>query len=125
MMARILIVEDVPAVALSIRIVLESGGHAVTTAQDGISGLAALSRRDIDVVVTDIWMPGKSGAQVIEEGRGLAPRTRWLAITGGAPNGLITPREIGIQDFGADRVLFKPFRREELLDAINALTQKT
>jgi CheY-like chemotaxis protein len=123
-MARILVIEDVPAVALSVRIVLEGEGHVVMTAPDGIAGLAALAREDIDVVVTDIWMPGKGGTQVIEEGRRLAPRVRYLAITGGAPSGAISPMQLKVEDFGADRVLFKPFQRAELLEAVGALAQQ-
>ena len=122
-MARVLVVEDVPAVALSIRVVLEGSGHSVATAADGVQGLAALADGAFDVVVTDIWMPGKGGAAVIEEGRRLAPRTRYLAITGGAPNGRITTQQLSREDFGADRVLFKPFQRDELLEAVAALTQ--
>lgn len=123
-MANILVVEDVPAVALSIRIVLAGGGHAVTVAPDGIAGLEALAHGDFDVVVTDIWMPASSGTQVIAEGRRVRPAARYLAITGGAPNGLVTPDQLTTENFGADRVLFKPFQRAELLDAIAQLMQR-
>ncbi|MDQ2102422.1 response regulator [Azospirillum isscasi] len=131
-MARILVIEDVPSVMFSLRMVLEGQGHKVATAGDGAEGLDRLRRDAFDVVVTDIWMPGKDGATVIREGRAAAPGTRFLAITGGSPNsangaspgaspgaGIESLRQ---EDFGADRILFKPFERQELIGAIDALT---
>mgnify|MGYP000843923203 CR=1 FL=1 len=124
-MARILVIEDIPAVVFSLRMVLEGQGHTVATAGDGAEGLDRLNREGFDVVVTDIWMPGKDGIAVIREGRALAPKTRFLAITGGSPNGTggtDLPRH---EDFGADRILFKPFERQELIGAIDALTARS
>ncbi|MCW2248640.1 CheY-like chemotaxis protein [Azospirillum fermentarium] len=121
-MARILVIEDVPSVMFSLRMVLEGQGHKVVTAGDGAEGLDRLNREGFDVVVTDIWMPGKDGATVIREGRAAAPQTRFLAITGGSPNGATGVGHLREEDFGADRILFKPFERQELIGAIDALT---
>ncbi len=120
-MASILVIEDVPAVLLSLRMVLETSGHRVTGAPDPAEGLALLGADGFDVVVTDIWMPGASGIDVIREGRRRRPATRFLAITGGDPNGRTTPEDLRGQDFGADAVLFKPFEKQELLDAVARL----
>ncbi|WP_029010433.1 response regulator [Azospirillum halopraeferens] len=122
-MATILVIEDIPSVMLSLRVVLEGGGHTVLCAGNGDDGLALLRRGGIDLVITDIWMPGKLGSAVIAEGRGLAPDARFLAITGGAPNGSITPDHLvgAGADFGADGVLFKPFQRTELIAAVTEL----
>lgn len=126
-MASILIIEDVPSVMFSLRMVLESQGHTVATAGNGVEGAERLHRDRFDVVVTDIWMPEKDGAAVIREGRAAAPATRFLAITGGSPNGGASDSPAGVEhlrheDFGADGILFKPFERQELIDAIAALT---
>lgn len=123
-MATILIIEDISSVMLSLRIVLEGAGHSVRCAPSGDEGLNLLRRNSVDLVVTDIWMPGMPGSAVIAEGRRIAPATRFLAITGGAPNGTVTVEHLqhGREDFGADRVLFKPFQRGELLSAIEDLT---
>lgn len=122
-MATILIIEDVPSVMLSLRVVLEGKGHRVLDAADGDAGLQQLRRGGIDLVITDIWMPGRLGSSVIAEGRQIARGTRFLAITGGAPNGSVTPEQIRRDgaDFGADRVLLKPFRREELIAAVTEM----
>jgi two-component system chemotaxis response regulator CheY len=118
-MASILVIDDVPAVLLSLRIVLQGCGHQVTGAENGTRGLALLQSTPFDLVITDIWMPGASGTEVIREGRNLSPRTRFLAITGGDPN--VSDPQDGLvrQDFGADRVLLKPFEKGELLSAVS------
>ncbi len=123
-MATILVIEDIPSVMLSLRIVLEGTGHTVRCAAGGEDGLAALRCGGIDLVVTDIWMPDRLGSSVIAEGRRIAPGTRFLAITGGAPNGSVTPDQLAQEgaDFGADRVLFKPFQRHELVAAVTEMT---
>ncbi|MBP2314282.1 response regulator [Azospirillum soli] len=123
-MSTILVIEDVPSVMLSLRIVLEGAGHAVQCATNGEDGLAALRRGGIDLVVTDIWMPGTLGSSVIAEGRRIAPGTGFLAITGGAPNGSVTPDQLARDgaDFGADRILFKPFQRHELIAVVTDMT---
>lgn len=124
-MARVLVIEDIPAVLFSLRMVLEGGGHTVTVAADGTRGLALLREHGFDVVVTDIWMPGKDGATLIAEGRRVAPDTSFLAITGGAPNGSVPPEQLRGESFGADRVLFKPFERDEILAAVGELAAST
>lgn len=122
-MATILIIEDIPPVMLSLRVVLEGRGHTLLCASNGEDGLSLLRRGGIDLVITDIWMPGTLGSTVIAEGRRMAPDTRFLAITGGAPNGSVTPDLLmrDGEDFGADRVLFKPFQRQELIAAVTEL----
>jgi CheY-like chemotaxis protein len=64
-MASILVIEDVATVLRSVRAVLESHGHRVTGAQNGTLGLALLENAAFDLVITDIWMPGSSGMEVI------------------------------------------------------------
>ncbi len=120
-MASILLIDDVPAVLISLRIVLQGSGHKVTTVRDGDSGLDLLRTQKFDMVITDIWMPGSSGTTVISEGRRLAPRTRFMAITGGDPNGPSDAVRLADSDFGADRVLLKPFEKSDLLAAVDGL----
>jgi CheY-like chemotaxis protein len=120
-MAAILLIDDVPAVLISVRIVLQGCGHQVTAVGDGDAGLALLRTQTFDLVITDIWMPGSSGTTVISEGRGLAPRTRFLAITGGDPNGPIDAERCAARNYGADGVLLKPFEKSDLLKAVAGL----
>jgi len=123
-MATILVIEDVPAVLMSLKIVLEGDGHEVTSAQNGEQGLRLLKDSPFDLVITDIWMPTSNGTEVIREGRTHSPRTRFLAITGGDPNGRGLRDALRRQDFGADEVLMKPFEKHELLNAVSSILQR-
>ncbi len=120
-MASILVIEDVPAVLLSLRIVLEGSGHRVTAVADGVAGLGLIAKDAFDLVITDIWMPGLSGAEVIRAGRERAPATRFLAISGGDPNSHAPLDTLAARAFGADRVLAKPFEKAALLGAVASL----
>jgi len=117
-MASILLIDDVSAVLISMRIVLQGAGHQVTAVKGGAEGLTLLRDRQFDLAITDIWMPGSSGTTVIGEGRKLRPGTRFIAITGGDPNGPAKGVPDPDGDFGADRLLLKPFEKSELLAAV-------
>jgi len=123
-MASILVIEDVPAVLLSIKIVLEGHGHKVTSAQTGEQGLTLLRATPFDLVITDIWMPGSNGVDVIREGRARSPRTRFMAITGGDPNSRGSRDGLHQQDFGADHILLKPFEKDELLKTVSRVLER-
>lgn len=122
-MAAILVVEDVSAVLMSLKIVLEGHGHKVTSAKNGEQGLRLLKDTPFDLVITDIWMPVSNGIEVIREGRARSPKTRFLAITGGDPKSRDSRDALRLQDFGADLVLLKPFEKQELLDAVSSVLQ--
>jgi CheY-like chemotaxis protein len=122
-MASILIIEDVPAVLMSLKIVLQGHGYQVTGAESGTRGLELLKIAAFDLVITDIWMPGLSGIDVIREAKLRSPRTRFLAITGGDPNSNGSRDALRQQDFGADQVLLKPFEKEELLNVVSSLVE--
>ncbi len=120
-MASILVIDDIPAVAMSLKIVLESMGHRVASAPNGARGLALLKADQFDLVITDIWMPGMRGTEVIREGRRLSPGARFLAITGGDPNRQFASDTSGLPEFGADAVLLKPFATEDLRRVVTQL----
>jgi CheY-like chemotaxis protein len=120
-MAAILVIEDVPAVMISLRIILGGQGHEVTCTGVAKAGLEFLQKQRFDLVISDIWMPGINGTEIIRQGRQLAPGTPFLAITGGNPNSGDGRAASNEDKFGADAVLFKPFEKAELLDSVAAL----
>ena len=70
-MPKILIAEDDPAMVDIVRGVLADGGHEILEAADGDAALAAIAANpDLDLVILDIMMPGRSGLEVAEELRG-------------------------------------------------------
>ena len=65
-MKRILLVDDVPAVRLSIRAALEAIGHQVLEAADGKEALDLLGSQAVDLIVTDLWMPNLDGVELLK-----------------------------------------------------------
>jgi CheY-like chemotaxis protein len=120
-MAKVLIVDDVVEMRSMIRSMLESAGHDVSEAGNGRAAIEILqSLNPIDVLVTDILMPEADGLEVI---RAAAARTHLgiIAISGG---GNYMPAAVSLamsEAFGARKVLFKPFRKQELLDAVSSV----
>ncbi len=118
-MATILVIDDVPALLFSVKIVLQGAGHKVTSAGTGALGLDLLKGTIFDLVITDIWMPGSGGQDVIRKGRTQSPTTRFMAITGGDPNLSDHLDRLHREDYGADLVLSKPFEKAQLLEAVS------
>lgn len=77
------------------------------------AGLDVLDREHIDVVITDMNMPGTGGAQFIPEARARWPQMPIVAISGAA---IIDGRNTAdiARALGADATLIKPFRAREL-----------
>jgi CheY-like chemotaxis protein len=120
-MAKVLVVDDVVEMRSMIRSMLESAGHNVTEANDGRAAIKILQGPDpIDVLVTDILMPEADGLEVIRAAAG-RPELGIIAISGG---GNYMPAAVSLamsEAFGARKVLFKPFRKQELLEAVSAV----
>ena len=83
-MAKILLVDDDPAVRASLADMLSERGYDVAEATDGNDGLRALGREAFDLVVLDILMPGREGIETIREIRKKWAALPVLAISGAA-----------------------------------------
>lgn len=113
----VLIVDDDQPVRQLMAAVISGGGYASLQAQDGAEALQIAERNRIDLVVTDIDMPGISGLELIRvlRGRGLADRS--LIVTGSG--GYLSPTSPGFEV--PVPCLAKPFRPEQLLANVRAL----
>ena len=82
-MANILAVDDQKSMREMVRIVLESNGHKVTLAEDGVEAMSAARTDAFDMVITDINMPRLDGFGFIEAIRAgdVAKRVPILALT--------------------------------------------
>ena len=117
-MAEILIIDDEPGVLQVLREILEGVGHSVTEARDGEAALRQFEGKPADLVVTDIFMPGMDGIELMVNIRKTLPDARVLAMSGG---GLLS-RDQALSDavlLGADHILEKPFSKDEVLEAVN------
>jgi CheY-like chemotaxis protein len=122
-MARVLLADDVAVMVEAMSAALESEGHVITVAKDGDSALALLTSHEFDVAVLDIWMPKRSGLDVLKAVRRLKPSLPVILISGGGPGATLEQATAIADVYGADRVLYKPFEDEELLSAIAALVK--
>lgn len=112
-MARILLVEDDPAVRATLRAVLKRLEHDVTEAADGAAAIRAIERNSFDLVITDVIMPEVEGLEVVLAVRANRPECPVIAMSGG---GRIAKDEVldWAAKFGARHVLPKPFSADEL-----------
>ncbi|WP_414914440.1 response regulator [Pseudomonas sp. IT-P258] len=102
----VLIVEDDPAVRMLVSTVLSDLGYAYVEACDGDSAVPILdSAQRIDLLISDVGLPGMNGRQLAEIGRQLRPDLRVLFITGYAEHAAVRG---GFLDPGM-QMITKPF----------------
>jgi CheY-like chemotaxis protein len=114
--ARILLVEDNPAVSRVTAAMLKTGGHVVEVVSNATDAVRAWRAEPRDVLVTDVSMPDMSGVKLVEILRAEFPDLRVLFVTGYSSEqlgGELAPARVG--------VLTKPFRHAELLTRVQAL----
>ncbi len=123
-MARILIIDDDVTVRQAIRRILEKVGYEVVEASDGEEGMRLFYENPADLVITDIFMPGKEGLETIMELQGKFPNVKIIAISGGGKTDLSKSLKTDFlmmaEQLGA-RSLEKPFELEELLKMVQEL----
>lgn len=116
-MATILLIDDDEAFRSMLRRVLQRVGHNVIEATEGGAALRALSGATVDLVITDIIMPGKEGVETIIALRRNHPGVKVFAMSGGGHLGAESHLQMA-QNFGAVRVFTKPIDNEELCVAV-------
>ena len=114
----VLVVDDEPTVRMLVTEVLGDLGYTAIEAADGAAGLQVLrSNARVDLLVTDVGLPGLNGRQVADAGRAVRPDLKVLFITGYAENAVLGH---GHLDPGM-HVLTKPFAMEALANRIRDL----
>jgi CheY-like chemotaxis protein len=109
-----------------LRQMLEEVGHQVETAPEGDAGLAAFRKAPFDLVIADIFMPGREGISTIAELRRNHADLPILVLSGGGrPRRLDLASRLDYLEVarrqGASRVLRKPVDWEELTSTVNEL----
>ncbi len=117
-MTNVLVIDDDQAIRQLVKAILGGAGYHVLYAGGGDEGLRLFREHPIDLVITDILMPGTDGLAVIRELLATAPATRIIALSGG---GMILTAGISLhvaRKMGAFESLAKPFSRKELLATV-------
>ncbi|MBJ95083.1 MAG: DNA-binding response regulator [Rickettsiales bacterium] len=118
--ARVLLVEDEPTLAAGIRENLEAEGYGVEHIERGDLALDAILKRDFDLVVLDVMLPGLDGYTVCSRARQAKRRVPILFLTA---RGESADRIRGLEA-GGDDYLAKPFHLEEFLLRIRAILRR-
>jgi len=117
---RLLVVDDDPALARTLRRALGIEGYDVECAGDGVEALQRLAADRFDAVVLDVSMPRLDGLAVCRNMRARRDRTPVLMLTA---RDAVDDRVAGL-DAGADDYLVKPFSLDELNARVRALLRR-
>jgi two-component system response regulator MprA len=120
-MARVLVVDDEPAVRRALERALRLDSYDVALAADGEEALDALATSPADAVILDVLMPRLDGLEVCRRMRQAGDRTPILMLTA---RDAVDDRVTGL-DVGADDYLVKPFALRELQARLRALLRRT
>jgi two-component system, NtrC family, response regulator HydG len=120
--ATLLVADDDPAVRESLDRVLTREGYTVVLAPDGQAALERLQTGGIDLVLSDLKMPGLSGLELLPKAKAVAPDVDFIMLTAfGTVEEAVKAMKDGAADF-----LTKPFQRAQLIKVVRqALERRT
>lgn len=110
----ILVVDDEPNIIEILEIALRDQGMEVFQASSAAEALELLRKTEVDLVISDIRMPDKSGVELLKEAKEFAPETIFVLLTAYAS----TDTAIDALQHGAYDYITKPFQIEELLNIV-------
>ena len=111
---KLLVVEDEEQNLVMFRDILVSEGYKVFTAREGHEALSKFEQEDIDLVITDLSMPGLSGLDVSKRVKELKPHIPVILLSGWA----VQENESKAKEASVDHVLAKPCPLDVFLDAV-------
>jgi DNA-binding NtrC family response regulator len=113
----LLIVEDEPLKRTTLRIELMGAGYQVIEAPDALTALQVLGRQSVDVVISDLRLPGMNGLQFLDRVKADSPQTHVIMMTAyGSVDTAVQAIKRGAYDY-----LTKPFQIEQLLGKLDHL----
>jgi CheY-like chemotaxis protein len=122
-MTEVLVVDDNALMRGLLAEWLSEAGYRVRQAENGATALQMLRSRPAGLLITDMDMPGRDGAQTLDEARRILPGLPVIAISGGTrdarQNWVATARKLG-----AAKTLAKPFERQDLLAAVEEVVPR-
>ncbi|MDP6604303.1 MAG: response regulator transcription factor [Rhodospirillales bacterium] len=118
---RVLLVEDEPATAKSIEMMLKSAAMVVDSTDLGEDGLEIAKLYDYDIIILDLKLPDIDGMEVLRRMRDARVETPVLILSGLAES----ERKVKGLGTGADDYLTKPFEKDELIARIQAIARRS
>lgn len=121
-MQKILIIEDEPDLAEMVAMNLERNGFETEWAADGLQGLE-MAKRDPDLILLDIMLPGKNGYLVFKELK-KDPRTTDIPVIFMTAMGQAEDKIQGLE-IGADDYITKPFSPREMVLRVQGVLRRS
>ena len=116
---RILVVDDDPSLRNLLAQTLEGAGFQAFTAEDGREARLQVEEHRIDLVITDLAMPGEEGMELIRALKKEQPNVKIVAMSGAFGTDVL--RAAGA--LGAHISLVKPLSKETILQSIDRLSR--
>lgn len=118
---KILLVDDDDLILDLLSGVLERAGYTADIRSDAGSAIATLKDDgSYDLVITDIVMPGEDGTELAKHVKQMEKEIPVIAITGGVENAVDDYKNYA--DMFTDETLSKPFKPDDLLEAVERVT---
>lgn len=121
-MSRILIVDDEPAIVMSLEYLLRRKNFDVLIARNGTEALAAIKESEPDLILLDIMMPDVDGYEICDFVK-QSPDYKHMKVIFISAKSKSADIEKGYQ-LGADKYIVKPFSNKELLESITELIEE-
>lgn len=118
---RLLLVDDEANILSSLRRLLRAEGYAIRTAEGGAQGLELLEQEPADVIISDMRMPGMSGAEFLRRARERWPDTVRILLTGFAD---VASTVSAVNEGGIHNYLSKPWDDTQLLQAVRGAVER-
>lgn len=115
---RVLVVDDSEELRVFMRLLLVEHGYDVVVASTGAQALELLREDAFDLLLIDLVIPGVAGVELIGQIRETNPALNIIVVSSYA--GCL--EQSRLSEMGVRRVMSKPFKTVELLEAAHALT---
>src|SRR5438309_5417427 len=118
--ATLLVADDDPGLRESLERTLTREGYRVVLASDGRAALERVQAGGVDLIVTDLRMPGLTGLELLRAAKAIMPDVDVILLTAfGTVEEAVKAMQDGAYDF-----LTKPFRREQLIKLVDKALER-
>jgi len=118
--ATLLVADDDPGLRESLERTLTREGYKVVLASDGRAALERVQAGGVDLIVTDLRMPGLTGLELLRAAKAIMPDVDVILLTAfGTVEEAVKAMKDGAYDF-----LTKPFRREQLIKLVDKALER-